>query len=375
MLHPINPPSCVNELLMLVDLQKKMLEFAEANCTYSDAAFKASVSNKFVDWLLDLKINGRKDAKKVATDFWNDLRQYIQCVVAEKSQVLADFTHDQDYYVQIDNPSFIFSLVPTKSTAHEIASKLLNKFYSLLSEGYPSELVGHAPGLQPFSKSSLVAGYVKSNPNIEYVCPCCDNAFTEVPRTIDGQGYTIEHYFPKSIYPSICVHPMNLIPMCEFCNKRKENIDPLNPLPLPISFSMPYSEVFHPHSRPVRSLATLEFSTTATSSENMEFVAKNPPPMYKNSIEAYRIMYQIPERWNKNRARVDSRIALYIKRVQKRFSGAKIDDTTFDQILRETIAELEDSFGIDHLSYPAASWLTWARAHKFQDLKQAFLPS
>lgn len=375
MLHPINPPSCVNELLALVDLQKKMLEFAEANSTYSDASFKAFVPGVFVDWLLNLKNNGRKDAKKVATDFLNDLEHYVQYPPAEKRQVLADFIHDQNYYAEIDNSAFNFSLLPAKSAAHEIASNLLKRFYALLGEGYPSELVGLSPGLAPFSKKSLVDGYIKNNSNIKFVCPCCDNAFTEVSRTIDGQGYTIEHYFPKSIYPSICVHPMNLIPMCEFCNKRKENIDPLCPLPLPITLSMPYSEAFHPHSRPVRNLAMLEFIPDSTVSEHMEFVAKNPPPNYKNSIEAYKIMYQIPDRWIKNRERVDNRIDLCLKRFQKRFKDITIDDNIFDQILREAIEELEDSFGVDHLSFPAASWLTWARANKFQDLKSSFVIS
>jgi len=374
MLHPINPPSCVNELLALVDLQKKTLEFAEANSTYSDAVFKAFVPIKFVDWLLNLKINGRKDAKKVATDFLNDLGQYVQYPQVEKRQVLADFIHDQSFYAEIDNPLFEFSLLSTKSIAHNLASRLLVKFYSLLGEGYPPELVGRTSGTSSFAKRDVIAGYVETNDSIEYVCPCCDNAYTtDNPRTINGQGCTIEHYFPKSIYPSLSLHPLNLIPMCDFCNNKKEDKDPLNLLLQPAPLLIPYEEVFHPYSRPVRNIATLMVTSNSTLPEKLEFKAKNPPPTYGSSIEAYSIIYQIPDRWNKSRTKVDNRVALYIRRVQRRFGGVRIDDRVFDQILQEAIDELVDSFGSDHLSYPAASWLTWARVNKFQDLKSSFV--
>lgn len=373
MLHPINPPSCIDEFWALVDLQKKMLEFAEANSVYTDAAFKAFVPSEFVDWVIDLRINGKKDSRKAATDFLKDLVDYVKFPLAEKSQVLADFVHDQDYFAQLDNPSFSFHFLPGNSSAHEKATGLLVKFYIFLGEGYPPELVGHPSGTAPFTKHDVIVGYKRTNPSLEYICPCCDNAFTDNPRTVGGQGYTIEHYFPKSLYPSLSLHPMNLIPMCNFCNDIKGNVDPLNPLPLPIILSISYAEMFHPYSRPVRGLAKLEVITNPACSESMEFIAKNPPPTYKPSIDSYSIMYQIPDRWNKNRARVDGRITLYIKRVQKRFNGVTIDDKIFDQILQESIQELEEGFGIDHLSYPAAHWLAWARVNKFQDLKNSFL--
>jgi len=371
MLHPINPPSCVNELLALVDLQKRMLGFAEANSVYSDAAFKTFVPTEFVDWLVDLKVNGRKDAKKVAADLLKELGEYVNDTVkfpsAEKSQVLADFVSDQEYYAQIDNPIFEFSLLPNKSITHEKASVLLVKFYALLGEGYPSALVGHQSGTESFSKIKVVDGFIEKNPGIAHVCPCCDNPFTDTIRTINGQGYTLEHYFPKSVYPSICLHPFNLIPMCRFCNDRKGAVDPLNPLPSLVR--IPYTEIFHPISKSVRAMADLCFSSNSAMLTSMEFVAKNPPPTYENSIEAYKIMYQIPDRWNKSWTKVLRKTEVYLKSTFKRYKNQQLDEAVLDEIVVETIADLEEYFGSEYLNYPAAKWLKWAQANKREDIK------
>ena len=373
MLHPINPPSCVNELLALVDLQKKTLEFAEANSTYSDVSFKAFVPSEFVDWLIALRGSTNKGSRKIANRFTQEITDYIKCSQTDKKQILIDFILDQEYFSRIEDSSFMFSLLPAKSIAHEKAKDLLKEFYELLGEGYPSVLVGLPLNTGLFLKSSVVSGYVKNNPDVEYVCPCCDSVFTDSANA-NEKGYTLEHYFPKSLYPSICLHPLNLIPMCSGCNSRKGDIDPLEPSVSP-AIQVPYAEIFHPISRPVRTLATLDFKPTTTLIGDMEFFAQNPPPSYEQSIKAYKIMYQIPDRWNVNWTRVDNRVSRCVKRAQQRTISTGIDDQKFDLILLEAIAELEDSFGKDHFSYPAAKWLAWARTNKFQELKNSFLVS
>lgn len=371
MLHPINSPSCINELLALVDLQKRMLEFAKANSIYSDATFRTFMPNEFVDWLVILKSTGGKATKKMANRFTQELIDYVKYPQLDKSQVLTDFILDQEYYKRNNDASFTFSLLPAKSTAHEKAKDLLKEFYEFLGEGYPAVLVGHSPSSNSFAKSDVVAGFVETNDNVEYICPCCDSVFTDSANA-NEKGYTLEHYFPKSLYPSICLHPFNLIPMCSGCNSRKGDIDPLTPSTSPL-IQVPYEEVFHPLSRPVRNLAILDFKPGRASLDTMEFVAQNSPPTYEKSIEAYKIMYQIPDRWSKNWTRVDDRINRTITRAKKRMIGASIDDQKFDLILQEVIEEFEDSIGKDHLSYPAAKWLEWARVNKFQDLKNSFV--
>jgi hypothetical protein len=372
MLHPLKPPSCESELEALISLQQKTLEFASANNNYSETAFRAAVGNGFVNWLLDFKSPGVQTPKPV-NRFFQELNIYLKCSTPEKTQILQDFINDQRYYKEISKSSFSFSLLPKRSDAHSKAGHCLVLFYDFLGIGYPPALVGHSVGSAVFKKESVIDGCKDKNPDVEYVCPCCDNAFTDSANA-NEQGYTLEHYFPRSLYPSICLHSFNLIPMCSGCNSRKGDFDPLNPSLAPLIL-VGYEEVFHPIARPVRYLAHLSFQPRTSVPDEMQFVSSNPPPTYENSIAAYKMLYKIPDRWEKNWKRVDKQINSYVLRALRRINPGSINQISFDAVLQEAILDLEGDVGQQHLCYPAAKWLSWARTHKFQDLMQAFMPS
>jgi hypothetical protein len=162
--------------------------------------------------------------------------------------------------------------------------------------------------------------------------------------------------------------------MCSGCNARKKDIDPLNPSVTPL-IRVAYEEVFHPVARPVRQHADLSFENRPSVPDEMKFVPSNPPPTYENSIAAYRILYQIPDRWETNWKRVDRQVSSYLQRALRRLNTPSIDQALFDTALQEAITEMEGDVGQNHLCYPAFKWLSWARAHKFQDLMQSFVPS
>jgi len=115
------------------------------------------------------------------------------------------------------------------------------------------------------------------------VCPFCDCLYHK--GTI-----SIEHYLPKSIYPFLAVHPINLIPCCEDCNGTKRDIDPLTngevgQTPFPYSFKFD-------------NLANVVFDY-----ENSEFIfisAGNDEEKYREFIRIMRDGYQLPKRWNNN---------------------------------------------------------------------------
>ncbi|WP_405419474.1 HNH endonuclease [Streptomyces erythrochromogenes] len=47
-------------------------------------------------------------------------------------------------------------------------------------------------------------------------CPLCSQ----------GTVSELDHFVPKSLYPTLCVDPLNLVPACERCNKLKSNMRP-----------------------------------------------------------------------------------------------------------------------------------------------------
>ncbi|MCA0906265.1 HNH endonuclease [Ruegeria marisrubri] len=82
-----------------------------------------------------------------------------------------------------------------------------------MTKTYNSRMVGaNSPG-RPIYDSLL------ASPS-EGRCPFCGH------RVVS----TLDHVLPKTLYPAFAVAPMNLVPCCSDCNKRKLDDDPATPI-------------------------------------------------------------------------------------------------------------------------------------------------
>jgi hypothetical protein len=117
----------------------------------------------------------------------------------------------------------------------------------------------------------------------------------------------------------------------------------------------------------------LSFQARPNVPDEMKFVSSNPPPTYADSIAAYKVLYQIPDRWEKSLRRIDWQVKNHIKRALSRVGIQPIDENLFDAVIQEALVDLDEEVGQNHLCYPARKWLSWARVHKLQDLMQAFV--
>ncbi|MEU3186535.1 hypothetical protein ABZ707_20355 [Streptomyces sp. NPDC006923] len=50
--------------------------------------------------------------------------------------------------------------------------------------------------------------------------------FERCPLCRQGTVYQLDHFMPKSLFPALCVDPLNLVPVCERCNLIKGNRRP-----------------------------------------------------------------------------------------------------------------------------------------------------
>ncbi|HYE67327.1 MAG TPA: hypothetical protein VEA58_01875, partial [Anaerovoracaceae bacterium] len=72
------------------------------------------------------------------------------------------------------------------------------------------------PNPSTFSKQHFIYEFVNCNPGL-FICAICDGA--AYTTKMASHIYTsIEHFFPRSIYPHLSVHPLNLVPICSNCN-------------------------------------------------------------------------------------------------------------------------------------------------------------
>lgn len=103
--------------------------------------------------------------------------------------------------------------------------KFLEKFYEALSSdsGLPGKILGQA---ENFNRHHFLHEFSQANAGV-YVCAFCDEA--RIGTRHKGRLHAdIDHFFPKSIYPHLSIHPYNMVPTCHSCNSgAKGQTDPL----------------------------------------------------------------------------------------------------------------------------------------------------
>jgi len=74
----------------------------------------------------------------------------------------------------------------------------------------------------PFDGQALLHNF-QDDPQNPKICPVCDMelAYQVWPGKTVGISYRahLDHYFPKSHYPHLALHPHNLVPICRSCNE------------------------------------------------------------------------------------------------------------------------------------------------------------
>jgi hypothetical protein len=120
-----------------------------------------------------------------------------------------------------DRFDFVYGQLPDVVCA--AARPALVAMYDLLRDG------GFGPPRrQKYDARAFEDAFFAANPGLG-VCPACASAEVK-PRTVRAAGFDLDHWFPKSAYPTLAVHPRNLVPLCSTCNGRvKRDVDPLPP--------------------------------------------------------------------------------------------------------------------------------------------------
>lgn len=108
------------------------------------------------------------------------------------------------------------------------AGSFCRRFYEIWGQsanpGFPEYLLtGISVTGQSYTRWDFIDGFLAANDGL-YICAICDA--TAFRTQVDSRSHTgIEHFFPKSVYPHLAMHPMNLVPICTYCNNIKRDAD------------------------------------------------------------------------------------------------------------------------------------------------------
>lgn len=179
--------------------------------------------------------------------------------------------------------------------------------------GFPSCLFIPEPlSRKSYTRWDFIDGFSKHNERL-YLCAICDA--TAYRATIDSRAYTsIEHFFPKSIYPHLVLHPYNLIPICTFCNSgAARSLDPLDYC----SQELGITELLLPYQTEagLSELAYIEVQTrTDAQGKNLSVHPLEihiKPARDRESqcfIERFERIYKIENRWNADLDQIDQHV-------------------------------------------------------------------
>jgi hypothetical protein len=201
--------------------------------------------------------------------------------------VEADFGFDAGF----QDPRFEFEF-PRLSDPAKAAAKGL---FEWLYEGRFCKAGFLVAGTE-VSRTTWEASFREANREVE-VCPACVSA--TLPEPLGRHSLVdADHYLPKSIYPLLAVHGLNLVPICQPCNGRiKLAVDPLGECEPPHRLH----QVWFPYRRAAVNEVQLTFDPAATDAET---VGVDGDPAALARAERYDRVFLIFERWSRKVASI-----------------------------------------------------------------------
>lgn len=176
------------------------------------------------------------------------------------------------------------------------AGEFLESFYHAFSSetGLARELLGRPAR---FTRHDFLREFASANPEL-YVCSICDEGRIGTRRK-DRLVSDIDHFFPKSVYPHLSIHPRNLVPICHACNSfTKGSIDPLAPADgtrlAPADITLPY------HAAVFSGNAFMGVDLDAWRAADAPFAirARKVDGATDRQIEGWALVADVPGRWN-----------------------------------------------------------------------------
>ena len=298
MLHPVKPVTCLPEMNKLLEFQRGVLELgiaiAKGDATNDEIGFKKVLGIDAGQWFWKRCEESSRTWSKYLKKFVNACKKY-----PKHSQKLLDiFDHDKNFEMHLSDNTYSFQYPLLPIILKKGIRPLLEFFYHYFaSTGFGSEI--HDNKGFTLTRETFLVAYQDTNANnFLYVCPVCDTDFSD----LNSRGIPeceLDHFFPKSSYPMLSIHPFNLIPACNSCNsKRKGKKDPLKNGQKPTADAGSFTNTYHPaHGRSIRDLGKILISrVNLTDRFTIEIEDNHSLPHYR--IETAKRIYDLPGRWN-----------------------------------------------------------------------------
>jgi hypothetical protein len=175
----------------------------------------------------------------------------VRLPLAEKQAILPMFNADNDIEQRFAEGQFHFSAMPLSNSLalNEVRTMLINFYTAILSapRPIPAEVINE---VVDFGRQTVLRSYLRAQKL--KVCPGCDGQPPSIDYAADVIREDIDHFFGKSKYPFLAIHPLNLTPLCKTCNQTsyKGQKDAILDQDPEVADVTTLNHIYHPYLRP-----------------------------------------------------------------------------------------------------------------------------
>jgi hypothetical protein len=297
MLHPIKPVACLAEMNRLLGFQRGVLELGIAlarGSALDETTFKRVLNDDAGTWFWDVyqrNQNWHTSLDALVTALASDFSAHGQVILA--------FDNDIEFQNHLNDPLYSFQFPALPMSFRAAIKRLFELFYEYSnSTGYPEAVHGQRDF--KLTRSSFIKSYEDQLANgILYVCPVCDKEISDEDIDSEIGSCELDHFFAKSTYPFLSMHPFNLVPTCHTCNSTvKGAIDPLADGIHAPSSSGTFLNTYHPHKgRSIRDLGNILIDRSDDPKVECQAKIEDGNGISEHRIASAQRVYQLSSRW------------------------------------------------------------------------------
>jgi len=277
---------------------------------------------------------------------------------AEKQDILQAFDEDLNLETCFASGRFSYSsLSKVHTKAIEYVKTIMQNFYSeiICGSGVPEFVLETG---SEFNHDDILKSYLRTNPHLK-VCPGCDGA----PPSISNQEIheDLDHFFPKSKYPFLSIHPLNLTPYCKHCNQTYKRSKDVMETPGVTSLADIYHPFLHPAQEEIQIIVRRDLEHSQV---RLCLSPKANDPKIAVRLRSLNYLLDLEARWqgelNDGRLNVHLESALRYVTEDERDIGFQPDLDWIRKKLSNIAADMKFAIGRIPDSAPTQAYADWA---------------
>ena len=358
MYHPLNKITCP-PLNKLNDLARLTLQFS---LTQTLNIPEEQIRQRFIQHFSN---NGYPNA---GNWLWGKdvlVRQHVTALiskpVAGKQDIYLVYLQNQEIENCFQNGGFTpIPIPPVTQEAYTSAAELARNFYKILCDGVPHEKINE---IEDLDRQIVLRAYLDAQLKIPLkVCPGCDG---KPPSIADGVIHEdLDHFFPKSKYPFLSIHPLNLTPFCKDCNQTyKKSKDAILDNDPTVADVHTLTDIYHPYQCPSRDQILLSIQANPDKTLAFRFTANSNAPQDQARLHSLQYTLNLESRWTgdlvEERVEEELHTLLFFGSQIERDGNFQPDQNWLNQQLQTAVDTLKLKLGRQSNFVPALSYAEW----------------